>query len=303
MSCSEQRRLAPTVWIASAAAGLAFLVGATLAQAEPPRRLTSDGREKRDPVFVSGGKEIVFTVLERRNQLSLMRLKLADRSARRLHPGTGDSEYDASFSRDERYYAYLHNDGNLRTKVVIRDTREGTKVVHNPKGGFVGVRNVSMAPDGSHAIFAFPGKGNGQQIYALPSDGENRRPLTDTSYFDACPRFSVDGKWIAFTSTRNENFDIFVMTSQGKRIRRLTSHRGLDTRPAWSADGRWIAFTSLRDGNYDIYVMDADGSRLKRVTRHAERDDFACWHPDGKQLVVISERQGQHDLYLVDVPE
>ena len=315
VNCFEQRQPAwewqrfAGVWKRSVVAGLALLVGATTGHPESPtpaespaRRLTTDGHEKRDPIFVDGGKEIVFTVLEAPDQWSLMRLKVADRSTTRLHPEIKVSEYDASFSKDGRYYAYLHNDGNLRTKVVIRDTREGTAIVHDPKGGFVGVQNVSIAPDGSRAVFAFPGKGEGQQIYSLPANGKQRRPLTDSSYIDACPRFSADGKQIAFTSTRNENFDIFVMTSEGKQIRRLTNHPGLDTHPAWSPDGKRIAFTSLRDGNYDVYVMEADGSRLQRVTRHAERDDFASWHPDGQRLAVISERLGQLDVYIVDVP-
>ena len=300
MSCFSSREGASGHF---AAALVVLLFGAALGHADSSRRLTTDGREKRDPVFVDGGKAIVFTVLEQHDQLSLIRLNVADLSAERLHPGIDVSEYDASFSTNERYYAYLQNDGNLRTKVVVRDTRDGTEVRHDPKGGFVGVRNVSMAPDGSCAIFAFPGVGDGQQIYSLPADGKNRRVLTDSGFIDACPRFSMDGKWIAFTSTRSENFDIFVMTSEGTRVRRLTNHRGLDTRPAWSADGRQLAFTSLRDGNYDIYVMNVDGSRVRRVTRHEERDDFAFWHPKGQQLVVVSERRGQHDLYLVDVPD
>ena len=278
-------------------------IGPLTCRANPPRQLTTDGREKRDPVFIEEGREIVFTVLEKPTQWSLIRLRVADLSMRRMHPDIAVSEYDASFSRDGRYYAYLHNDGNLRTKVVIHDPRESSTVRHDPKGGFVGVENVSIAPDGRCAIFAFPGKSSGQQIYLLPADGKNRQPLTESEYIDACPRFSADGERIAFTSTRSENFDIFVMNADGKQIRQLTRHLGYDDHPAWSADGRRIAFTSLRDGNYDVYVMDSDGSRLRRVTEHPERDDFASWHPDGKRLVVVSERRGKSDLYLVDAPE
>jgi TolB protein len=159
-----------------------------------------------------------------------------------------------------------------------------------------------MAADASRVVFAFPDADGQQQIYALTMDGKKRTPLSEGA-FDAYPRFSPDGRWLALASTREGNFDIYVMRSGGGQPYRLTEHPGMDTRPAWSPDGRRIAFTSLRDGNYDIYIINADGSGLQRVTRHEERDDFACWHPDGKQLVAVCQRQGQEDLYLLRVPD
>jgi Tol biopolymer transport system component len=266
-----------------------------------PRRLTTDGKLKMDPVFIKGGTEIIYSSQQKFNQIDLMRLKLADGTIEPFNPGASTTELCITFSRDEKTRAFILNNANLHVLLVIQKPDEGSRIEHNPGGGFAAVRSVSMAPDGSRILFAFPEKAE-QQIWSLSADGKKKTAVTTGGGFDGYPRFSSDGRWIAFASTRAGNFDIFTMTAQGQQIYRLTEHVGLDTRPCWSPDGKQIAFTSLRDGNYDIFVIDIDGTNLRRVTDHPERDDFAYWHPNGAQLAVVSERKGKQDLYLFDVP-
>ena len=267
-----------------------------------PQRLTRDGRLKLDPQFVKNGEEIVYTAQEKFNQLSLRRLRLADGVIEPVHPGATTSEFGVSFSVGERQMAYVRNDGNLHVRLVIEDSANGTKVDYDPGGGFAGVQNTSLLPDGSRLLFAFPEKGGTQQLFAIGVDGKNRETLTKDEGFDMWPRVSPDGKSVAFASSRDGNFDIFVMNLDGRFLNRLTDHEGLDTHPAWSPNGRRIAYTSLRDGNYDIYVMNSDGSNPRRMTDNSENDDYPVWHPDGRRLVFVSERAGRNDLYLVESP-
>ena len=281
---------------------LLCVLPSTGARADEARRLTTDGKLKMDPVFVAGGSEIIYAVQNTFNQISLMRLKLADGSVEPFHPGAATTELCLTFSRDEKTLALIRNNANLHVLVVIEQPEAGSTVEYNPGGGFAAVRGISMAPDGSHVLFAFPEKGIEQQIFSLSVDGKTKKPITTGGGYDAYPRYSPDGRWIAFASTRNGNFDIFTMSAAGEQIYRITEHEGLDTRPAWSPDGKQLAFTSLRDGNYDIYTVNIDGTNLRRITTHAERDDFARWHPNGNQLVVVSERDGKQDLYLMDLP-
>ncbi len=267
--------------------------------AAPPIRLTTDGHQKMDPVFVANGSEIVYAVQSSFNRIDLMRLDVAQRTSERFNPAASTTELSATFSKDEQTRAFIRNNANLHVLLVIQNMTSGSTVEHNPGGGFAGVRCISMAPDGSRLVYAFPETDGAQQIFSLTTDGKTKTSITKGGGVDGYPRFSPDGHWIAFASTRDGNFDIFTMTAAGEQIYRLTEHEGLDTRPAWSPDGRQIAFTSLRDGNYDIYTIDIDGTNLRRITDHPERDDFAWWHPDGKQLVVVSERDGKQDLYLI----
>ncbi len=64
---------------------------------------------------------------------------------------------------------------------------------------------------------------------------------------------------IAFSTTRDGNYEVYVMDEDGGNPRNLTDHPATDWFPSWSPGGQRIAFTSDRDGNYEIYVMDSDG--------------------------------------------
>ncbi len=279
---------------------LVVLVGATLVDAEPPRQLTRDGRQCFDPVFVNGGKEIVFTVLASPTQTSLMRLRLADGALEKLHPDATTSEFEAAFSADGRYYAYVQSRGNLNLKLVIRDTKLQKDAVFDPGGGFAGMRRPSFSPDGSRVFYSIP-TAAGQQIASCDNQGQGRVDLTREG-LNNWPAVSPDGKTIAFSSSRDGDFEIYLMAADGSNLRRLTRSPGIDCRAGWSPDGKRLAFTSNRDGNYEIYVMNADGSDVRRVTDNPERDDYAAWHPDGRRLVFVGERAGKFDLYLVAVP-
>jgi WD40 repeat protein len=261
-------------------------------------RLTQDGRQKADPVFVQNGGEVIYTVFESATQTSLMRLKLADGSVTRLHPDATTSEFELTFSRDGRYYAFIQSRGNLNLKLVLRDTQAKKDAVFDPGGGFACIRRPSFAPDGSRLVFSIP-TATGQQLVTIDNQARDRKELTQSG-FNNWPAWSPDGKSVAFTSSRDGIFGIYVMSSQGGQPRPLVRSSGMNIRPAWSPDSERVAFTSNRDGNYEIYTIDVDGKNLVRITENQDRDDYACWHPDGKRLIMVSERAGKSDLYLLE---
>jgi Tol biopolymer transport system component len=274
----------------------------TEANAAPPTRLTTDGRLKRDPVFLDErGNDLLFVVLERPSQLRLMKLSVADRSMVALHPSETRSEFEPAVSADGRFVAFVQNRGNLSLALVIQDLKGDQSAEVPPGGGFSGMHSPTFAPDNSRILFSYPEDAR-QQIFSVDMQGKNRRKVIDSIGINNWPSASPDGQWIAFSSSRDNDYEIYVARNDGSSVRRLTTSPKQDLRPRFSPDGHRIAFTSNRDGNYEIYVMNADGSGLVRVTDHPEQDDYPVWHPDGSRLGVVSERSGQIDLYLVDVP-
>lgn len=124
---------------------------------------------------------------------------------------------------------------------------------------------------------ASPGLGpaKGQEIWLIRSDGSGLWRLTESPSEDTryqTPRWSPDGRLIAFSSTRhapspeNTDADIYVMNRDGSRLRRLTYGPQRCGSPDWSPDGMQIAFDSNRDGHGRIYVMDGNGSNVRRLT-------------------------------------
>ena len=280
--------------------GITFLIPSRV-RAEESIRLTQDSLFKRDPTFVDQGKAIVFVLLERPEQLRLMKLDLASGKSSPLHQDENRSELEPRFSRDGRYYAYIQSRSPASVAMVIRDAKEKKEVEIPPESGFSGMRSPVFAHDGSRIYYSFAEEGR-QQIFSVDLQAANRKKVVDSRGINNWPDISPDGKHIVFSSTRDGNYEIYLSKIDGSELVRVTESPFMDIRPRISPDGKRIAFVSTRDGNYELYVVDVDGTNLVRITNHAERDDFPDWHPEGKRLVSVSERAGRKDLYLFRVP-
>ena len=96
--------------------------------------------------------------------------------------------------------------------------------------------SVDLSPDGSTILFDLVG-----DIYTLPVTGGKATAITRGPAWDWHPRFSPDGKSIAFTSDRNGIDNIWLMTAAGKNPRALTSEKDEYVRSAsWSPDGNYV---------------------------------------------------------------
>ncbi len=106
----------------------------------------------------------------------------------------------------------------------------------------------------------------------MNADGSNVVRLIEHSQWHGFPRWSPDGRRIAFSSTRNGGFsELYVMDADGSNIVRLTHHPAWDGVPRWSPDGRKIAILSTRDNNWEIYIVELDAAD-RVVLNPDERD-------------------------------
>jgi len=87
-------------------------------------------------------------------------------------------------------------------------------------------------------------------IWTADEDGKNVKRITANKARDAYPRFSPDGRWIAFSSDRNGNFDVFVVPSEGGAAKQLTFHSADDTVLGWTPDSRTVLFASSRGDDF-----------------------------------------------------
>src|SRR5262245_15701368 len=65
-------------------------------------------------------------------------------------------------------------------------------------------------------------------IWTANEDGSSPHRVTDNIAREVYPRFSPDGKWVAFASNRYGNYDVFVIPTAGGAPTRLTYHTGND---------------------------------------------------------------------------
>lgn len=160
-------------------------------------------------------------------------------------------------------------------------------------------------PDGKRIALTFdkvtPGQGD-LELYLADSDGENLKPLFVTEgklSHEEWASPSPDGKWIACTSTRDDNAELYLLKVDGTEKRRLTSDPAFDLHPHFSPDGRNIAFTTNRWGDFEIAVFNLDSSLITRLTESSGLDDYPAWSPDGKQIAFTSRRAGNLDIFVM----
>ncbi|MEO6391975.1 MAG: protein kinase [Pyrinomonadaceae bacterium] len=115
--------------------------------------------------------------------------------------------------------------------------------------------------------------------------------VTDSTWVEAYPSLSPDGKNIVFASDSNEDRNIYLQRVGGKNPVNLTlASKQNDTMPAFSPDGKLIAFRSEREPA-GIYVMEETGENVRRI---ADAGYHPSWSPDGKSLVVSDRVSGVH---------
>src|SRR5262245_14860464 len=85
-----------------------------------------------------------------------------------------------------------------------------------------------------------------QNIWIVDRAGGTARRLTSFQGQVSNPRFSPDGKWIAFSGDYAGNLDVYVVAANGGEPKRLTWHPGADDVQGWTPDGRSVVFGSAR---------------------------------------------------------
>ncbi len=88
-------------------------------------------------------------------------------------------------------------------------------------------------------VFAY-----GSQLWRVSRKGGVAVQLTNGPGQKTNPKFSPDGKWIAFTSDDAGNFNVYVMPAEGGQPRQLTYDPGPDRVEGWTPDGSNILFRS-----------------------------------------------------------
>ncbi len=125
----------------------------------------------------------------------------------------------------------------------------------------------------------------GEDIWKVNVDGGVAVRLTIHDGEERFPKFSPDGKWIAFTGDYDGNTDIYVMNADGGNITRLTFHPGYDQVVGWHPKQNKIVFSSDRE-SYNrfsqLFMISPDGSGLERIALHEAAN--GSFSPDGDSI-------------------
>ncbi|MFN3726414.1 MAG: BTAD domain-containing putative transcriptional regulator [Allosphingosinicella sp.] len=107
-----------------------------------------------------------------------------------------------------------------------------------------------------------------EQIWMRDPGGAPRQATQLDGWRIVQPRWSRDGRHVAFVAVVNDVADLYVMPRSGGQPRRVTRDAAEDGSPDWSPDGRYLYFTSRREGGPAVWRIDpfADRAEAVRVT-------------------------------------
>ncbi|HJQ39533.1 MAG TPA: LpqB family beta-propeller domain-containing protein [Thermoanaerobaculia bacterium] len=171
--------------------------------------------------------------------------------------------------------------------------------------GQVPGRGVRITADGKRVLYAL-GSWTNVQLMESDPNGANARQLSDGSGVVWGPRWSPDGKQLAYTGQdASGQTHIYLMKLDGSDVRQLTHFdvaNGRAQSPAWSPDGKRIAVQADTKEQAHLWIVDAASGEAKKLAAHDEKyiDEQPAWFPDGKRLAFASTRSGKLEVWTMN---
>jgi Tol biopolymer transport system component len=169
----------------------------------------------------------------------------------------------------------------VSTSVNAQEGREG--LCHAPDGRIVYVSSETGSPE----------------IWIMNADGSGQKQLTFDGAENTRPAVSPDGRYIAFTSRRQESVHIWRIDINGNNPKQLTSG-SREYAPAFSPDGRSIVYYGLASGKWAIFKTGVEGGDAKQLTDLTTL--FPSVSPDGKLVACLYKENPDYPDKIALIP-
>jgi dipeptidyl aminopeptidase/acylaminoacyl peptidase len=181
-----------------------------------------------------------------------------------------------------------------------------------------GCEDIQISPNGESAVWSAK-----KQIWIAPVSGKNdgkAKALTFARGNNAQPKWSPDGKKIAFVSDRGDHSFVVIYEFGSNTLRYVSPSADRDLYPRWSPDGRQLAFVRLAGKQmkqplipqtplpWSIWVYDVAKDSAREIWKNgpALDDSLPLLTEDGSfqfaarnRIVFSSEQDGWNHLYSV----
>ena len=126
----------------------------------------------------------------------------------------------------------------------------------------------------------------GGDLWLCSNEGGTARRLTSHPGSETGPKFSPDGKLIAFSASYDGNNDVYVIAAKGGEPRRLTYHPSPDQAIGWTPDGKKVLFLSPRRSAImrfaRMFTVSLDGGFPEALPM--PEAGFGSFSPDGNRI-------------------
>jgi len=220
------------------------------------------------------GKKVVYSLIKEgrssKRNIDLYLMDLDTKESKRISSRPGINS-GAIFMPDGVNIALtLSHEGNAEIYLMDMNTQKLKRITNHYSPDV----DPSFNKAGDKMVF-LSGRSGMPMIYMMDPRSQEKdvRRISYVGEFNATPRFSPDGKEIAFSSWLDNRFDIFRLDSDGNNLVRLTKDFGSNEDPTYSNDNEFIAFSSQRvlsrtKAVHNIYIMDREGDIFGSITEN-----------------------------------
>jgi dipeptidyl aminopeptidase/acylaminoacyl peptidase len=233
-----------------------------------------------------------------------------------LHPELADR----SDVRHYRNISYKFNDtgwfDDRRSHLWVVDVKTGA-AKQITSGDDWNDTEPQWSPDGTRIAFVSDRTGKAFEdsrntdVWVIAADGGPLVKISDHAEADRGPRWSPDGKTIAFVGSDKEDSShpkIYLAPSSGNATSTLAA-KGLDLIPSeliWAEGGRAIYFETGVKGEYHLFRVDLASKEVRAVTsgpravRNADINEHSG-NPAGKMVYTVNDFKHLDDLYVAEL--
>jgi Tol biopolymer transport system component/predicted Ser/Thr protein kinase len=281
-----------------------------------PVRITEDTALDWDPIWSPDGHQLYF-ISDRDGSMNIWRVPIDEATGKTTGPfqsvtqGVSGGARDIAISADGQHLVYASEVISRNLMKYTVDPAAG-KVEGEPSWVTRGSERIvwpDPSPDGEWLVFTTQGKK--EDVFVSRADGSGRRQITDDPARDRGPRWSPDGKKIAFYSDRSGSYGIWTVNPDGSGLVQIADAPGHALLyPVWSPDGLRMAVADIKGDASCIFDPTrpwAEQSREPLPPPEPGSGQFYpwSWSPDGKKLAGAVQKEADINtgLVLYDVAE
>jgi len=287
------------------------------------RKMTSGLYPKTNPRFSPAGDQIAF---EAEDDIWIVKVDTGQLTRITV---SAASDREPTWAPDGKSLAFISNRSDRYGELGgMTDIWVQSLEQRLDKGKRVGLRRLTntpeaekelqWSPDGQTIVFtvptAFDPKDPGNAylyasgIFSVPANGGPITRLTPENTFDNYrPRWSPDGKKIAFLSYRSGFLHVWTMDPNGSGQREFDTGPfdvpwDASANPSWSRDGRQILVSINRGGRFDLDIIDVTTGKNKTVCRAIDSGGGQFheigWGPSGELVYAYENAWSPPDIYI-----
>jgi tricorn protease len=157
------------------------------------------------------------------------------------------------------------------------------------------IESWSLSPSGKRALFEARG-----EVFTVPAKHGSVRNLTNTSgVAERDPRWSPDGKHVAYLSDKTGEYELYLRPGDGKGREKQITEGGSAFRywPLWSRDSEKIAFS---DKTGSLFVLDVNDGEIKFVDKDEwYRMSSYSWSADSRWLAYSKRGENRNGNIMI----